>query len=246
MLKDKVAIVTGGAGGIGQCIVRKLAEEGAIVVIHYNSSAKGAEELKGLLEGEGLRVALCQCDIRDNKAVEKMTKDVHEKYGKIDILVNNAGVALDARIQKMPEQYFDDTMAINVKGVWNATQHVVPIMLEQEAGSIINISSVAGTQGNIGQSGYATSKAAVIGLTKTVARETASKGVRVNAVAPGVIEVGMSAQIPEKLMDRLIPSIPLGRAGKGEEIAATVAFLAGEGAGYITGQVIEVNGGMHM
>lgn len=246
MLKDKVAIVTGGSGGIGQCIVKKLAGEGAIVVIHYNNSPKAAEDLKAELDKEGLRTEIYQCDIRDNKVVEKMITDVHERYGKIDILVNNAGVALDARIHKMPEQYFDDTMAINVKGVWNTSQHVVPFMMEQGSGSIINISSVAGTQGNIGQSGYATSKAAVIGLTKTVALETASKGVRVNAVAPGVIEVGMSAQIPEKLMQRLIPSIPLGRPGKGEEIAATVAFLADDGAGYITGQVIEVNGGMHM
>lgn len=246
MLKNKIAIVTGGAGGIGQCIVRRLSDEGATVIIHYNKSHEKASELCQELVSNGREADIYQCDIRDNKKVEEMIKYVHEKYGKIDILVNNAGVALDARIHKMPEAYFDETMAVNVKGAWNGTQHVLPIMMEQGSGAIINISSVAGTRGNIGQSGYASSKAAVIGMTKTIAREGAAKGVRANAVAPGYIEVGMSEQIPDKLKDMLIDEIPLGRPGKGKEIAAAVAFLASEDAGYITGQVIEVNGGMNM
>lgn len=246
MLKGKTAIVTGGSGGIGRCIVERLAAEGANVIIHCNHAADKAEELMAKLKAEGKNAEVVQCDIRDNKAVGEMIKAVCEKYGGVDILVNNAGIAMDARIHKMPESYFDDTMAVNVKGTWNTMQYAVPVMMEQGSGSIVNISSVSGTSGNIGQSAYSASKAAVIGMTKTVAKETASKGVRVNAIAPGFIGVGMSAQMSEKLQDMVIKQIPMARAGKGEEIASVVAFLASEDAGYITGQTIEVNGGMNM
>lgn len=246
MLKGKVALVTGGARGIGKCIVKELAAQGAILAINYNKSEELAKELKAELIAEGKEAEIFHCDVRYNDKVKEMIEAVVEKFGKIDILVNNAGVALDARIHKMPEEYFDETMAVNVKGVWNTMQHAAPLMMEAGAGSIINIASVAGTRGNIGQSAYASSKAAVIGMTKTVAREASPKGVRVNAIAPGVIEVGMSEQIPEKLINMLMNEIPMHRPGKGEEIAATAAFLASEGAGYITGQVIEVNGGMNM
>ena len=185
MLKGKVALVTGGARGIGKCIVKELAAQGAVLAINYNKSEELAKELKAELAAQGVEVEIFQCDVRYNDKVKEMIDAVVEKFGKLDILVNNAGVALDARIHKMPEQYFDDTMAINVKGVWNTMQHTAPLMMEQGSGSIINISSVAGTRGNIGQSAYSSSKAAVIGMTKTVARETSPKGVRVNAVAPG-------------------------------------------------------------
>lgn len=247
MLKNKVALVTGASGGIGKCIARELAAEGAAVAVHYNTSEDSARALCEELRAGGTECEMFQCDIRSNGDVREMIEKVVERFGRIDILVNNAGVALDARIHKMPEEYYDTTMAVNVKGTWNTMQYAAPLMMEQGSGAIVNISSVAGTRGNIGQSAYASSKAAVIGMTKTLARETAAKGVRVNAVAPGYIEVGMSEQIPDKLKAMLINEIPQGRPGKGSEVAGAVAFLCSdEKAGYITGQVLEVNGGMNM
>ncbi len=245
-LIGKTALVTGASGGIGKYIAEELALRGAKVALHYNSSEKAAEAIRDQIRANGGEAEIFCCDIRSNSAVRDMIKEIEEAFGGIDILVNNAGVALDARIHKMPEEYFDNTMAINVKGTWNTMQHVLPMMMEKKEGAIINISSVSGIAGNIGQSAYSGSKAAVIGMTKTVAKEAAAYGIRVNAVAPGFIEVGMSSQISDKLREMLVQQIPMKRQGKGEEVAKTVAFLASEDAGYITGQVIEVNGGMNM
>lgn len=245
-LIGKTALVTGASGGIGKYIAEELALRGAKVALHYNSSEKAAEAIRNQIRANGGEAEIFCCDIRSNSAVRDMIKEIEEAFGGIDILVNNAGVALDARIHKMPEEYFDNTMAINVKGTWNTMQHVLPMMMEKREGAIINISSVSGIAGNIGQSAYSGSKAAVIGMTKTVAKEAAAYGIRVNAVAPGFIEVGMSSQISDKLREMLVQQIPMKRQGKGEEVAKTVAFLASEDAGYITGQVIEVNGGMNM
>lgn len=245
-LIGKTALVTGASGGIGKYIAEELALRGAKVALHYNSSEKAAEAIKNQIRANGGEAEIFCCDIRSNSAVRDMIKEIEEAFGGIDILVNNAGVALDARIHKMPEEYFDNTMAINVKGTWNTMQHVLPMMMEKKEGAIINISSVSGIAGNIGQSAYSGSKAAVIGMTKTVAKEAAAYGIRVNAVAPGFIEAGMSSQISDKLREMLVQQIPMKRQGKGEEVAKTVAFLASDDAGYITGQVIEVNGGMNM
>lgn len=245
-LIGKTALVTGASGGIGKYIAEELALRGAKVALHYNSSEKAAEAIRNQIRANGGEAEIFCCDIRSNSAVRDMIKEIEEAFGGIDILVNNAGVALDARIHKMPEEYFDNTMAINVKGTWNTMQHVLPMMMEKKEGTIINISSVSGIAGNIGQSAYSGSKAAVIGMTKTVAKEAAAYGIRVNAVAPGFIEVGMSSQISDKLREMLVQQIPMKRQGKGEEVAKTVAFLASDDAGYITGQVIEVNGGMNM
>lgn len=245
-LIGKTALVTGASGGIGKYIAEELALRGAKVALHYNSSEKAAEAIRDQIRANGGEAEIFCCDIRLNSAVRDMIKEIEEAFGGIDILVNNAGVALDARIHKMPEEYFDNTMAINVKGTWNTMQHVLPMMMEKKEGAIINISSVSGIAGNIGQSAYSGSKAAVIGMTKTVAKEAAAYGIRVNAVAPGFIEVGMSSQISDKLREMLVQQIPMKRQGKGEEVAKTVAFLASDDAGYITGQVIEVNGGMNM
>lgn len=245
-LIGKTALVTGASGGIGKYIAEELALRGAKVAIHYNSSEKAAEAIRNQIRANGGEAEIFCCDIRSNSAVRDMIKEIEEAFGGIDILVNNAGVALDARIHKMPEEYFDNTMAINVKGTWNTMQNVLPMMMEKKEGAIINISSVSGIAGNIGQSAYSGSKAAVIGMTKTVAKEAAAYGIRVNAVAPGFIEVGMSSQISDKLREMLVQQIPMKRQGKGEEVAKTVAFLASDDAGYITGQVIEVNGGMNM
>lgn len=245
-LIGKTALVTGASGGIGKYIAEELALRGAKVALHYNSSEKAAEAIRNQIRANGGEAEIFCCDIRSNSAVRDMIKEIEEAFGGIDILVNNAGIALDARIHKMPEEYFDNTMAINVKGTWNTMQHVLPMMMEKKEGAIINISSVSGIAGNIGQSAYSGSKAAVIGMTKTVAKEAAAYGIRVNAVAPGFIEVGMSSQISDKLREMLVQQIPMKRQGKGEEVAKTVAFLASDDAGYITGQVIEVNGGMNM
>lgn len=245
-LIGKTALVTGASGGIGKYIAEELALRGAKVALHYNSSEKAAEAIRNQIRANGGEAEIFCCDIRSNSAVRDMIKEIEEAFGGIDILVNNAGVALDARIHKMPEEYFDNTIAINVKGTWNTMQHVLPMMMEKKEGAIINISSVSGIAGNIGQSAYSGSKAAVIGMTKTVAKEAAAYGIRVNAVAPGFIEVGMSSQISDKLREMLVQQIPMKRQGKGEEVAKTVAFLASDDAGYITGQVIEVNGGMNM
>ncbi|MBE5036096.1 3-oxoacyl-ACP reductase family protein [Gallibacter intestinalis] len=245
-LIGKTALVTGASGGIGKYIAEELALRGAKVALHYNSSEKAAEAIRNQIRANGGEAEIFCCDIRSNSAVRDMIKEIEEAFGGIDILVNNAGVALDARIHKMPEEYFDNTMAINVKGTWNTMQHVLPMMMEKKEGAIINISSVSGIAGNIGQSAYSGSKAAVIGMTKTVAKEAAAYSIRVNAVAPGFIEVGMSSQISDKLREMLVQQIPMKRQGKGEEVAKTVAFLASDDAGYITGQVIEVNGGMNM
>ncbi len=247
MLKGRVALVTGASGGIGACIVKELAKNGISVAIHYNSSKQKADELVSEIKALGdVSAKSYKCDIRDNAKVKDMIDEIVKDFGKIDFVVNNAGVALDAQIIKMPETYFDDTIAINVKGTWNTIKHALPYMIEQGSGSIVNISSIAGVIGNFGQSAYATSKAAVLGMTKTVAKETATKGIRVNAVAPGFIEVGMSAQIPDKLREKLVMQIPMQRQGKGEEIAKAVLFLLSDAASYITGQTLEVNGGMNM
>lgn len=246
MFKGKTVLVTGASGGIGKCIAKKFATEGANVAVHYNSNETSAKAIKADIEDAGGVCEIFQCDIRDNGQVKDMIDKIIDKFGRLDVLVNNAGVALDARIHKMPEEYFDKVMAINVKGTWNATQHAIVHMREQESGAIVNISSISGMRGNIGQSAYASSKAAVVAMAKTVAREAASKGIRVNAVAPGYVEVGMSEQIPDKLREKLVTEIPMGRTGKGEEIADAVLFLASNRASYITGQVLEVNGGWNM
>ena len=246
MFKGKTVLVTGASGGIGKCIAKKFAEEGAKVAIHYNSNQVSAKAVKADIEAAGGVCEIFQCDIRNNEQVKDMLGKVVETLGGLDVLVNNAGVAMDARIHKMPEDYFDKTIAINVKGTWNATQHAVSYMRENGGGAIVNVSSISGVRGNIGQSAYSSSKAAVIAMAKTVAREGADKGIRVNAVAPGYVEVGMSEQIPDKLKDMLLSEIPMGRTGKGEEIADAVLFLASDRASYITGQVLEVNGGWNM
>ena len=224
-LIGKTALVTGASGGIGKYIAEELALRGAKVALHYNSSEKAAEAIRNQIRANGGEAEIFCCDIRSNSAVRDMIKEIEEAFGGIDIL---------------------NTMAINVKGTWNTMQHVLPMMMEKKEGAIINISSVSGIAGNIGQSAYSGSKAAVIGMTKTVAKEAAAYGIRVNAVAPGFIEVGMSSQISDKLREMLVQQIPMKRQGKGEEVAKTVAFLASDDAGYITGQVIEVNGGMNM
>lgn len=246
MLEGKIAVVTGASRGIGKAIAVKLASLGAMVVINYNGSAVKAEEVKAEIEGNGGKAAVVQCNVSDYAACEAFIGEVIKTYGRIDILVNNAGIIKDGLLMKMSEEDFDRVINVNLKGTFNCVRHATRQMLKQRAGRIINLSSVVGVTGNAGQVNYAASKAGVIGLTKSTAREVASRGITVNAVAPGFIETDMTDVLSDKVKEASVAQIPLGHFGKTEDVANTVAFLASDDAGYITGQVIHVDGGMVM
>lgn len=246
MLENKVALVTGASRGIGREIAMTLAKEGASVIINYNGSRERAEEVKNSIESEGGKAFLYPCDVSDFQSCETMAKDIVKTHGRLDILVNNAGITRDNLIMKMKEEDFDAVLNVNLKGTFNTIRHFSRQMLKQKSGKIINISSVSGILGNAGQANYAASKAGVIGLTKTMARELCSRGITVNAVAPGFVETEMTEVLSEDIKEAACKQIPLGRFGKPSEIAAMVAFLASEKADYITGQVISVDGGMNI
>jgi 3-oxoacyl-[acyl-carrier protein] reductase len=237
-LKDKVAVVTGGARGIGRCICELFADEGAKVIALDISDI--FYEKDGV---EGYKADLCS-----SSEIEIFVDYVVKKYGKIDVLVNNAGITKDALIEKMTEDMWDAVMNVNLKSVFNLTKHTLPSMKENKSGSIINISSVVGEYGNVGQSNYAASKAGIIGLTKTWAKEFSRKGeaIRVNAVAPGYANTEMMATVPEKVLDSIREKTMLKRLGEPVEIAYAVLFLACSESSYITGQVISVNGGLRL
>lgn len=244
MLSGKVALVTGGARGIGSAISKKLASQGATVVVNYSGSREKAEALVQEIHSAGGEAESMQCDVSDFASCEALSKAVLEKYGRLDILVNNAGITRDGLVMRMSEDDYDAVLDTNLKGAFNMIRHFSKTFLKQREGRIINISSVSGVLGNAGQVNYSASKAGMIGLTKSVARELASRGVCVNAVAPGFIATDMTEKMPESVRDGLKERIPLGRIGSPEDVAEAVAFLAGEQAGYITGQVICVDGGM--
>ncbi|MDZ4993205.1 3-oxoacyl-[acyl-carrier-protein] reductase [Clostridium perfringens] len=246
MLKDKVAVVTGGTRGIGRAIVLKLADEGANIVINYRNSDKEAEELKAILEEKGVKVLTVKCDISNFEDSKKLIDKCKEEFGQIDILVNNAGITKDTLIMRMKEEDFDSVIDVNLKGTFNCAKHASAIMLKQRFGKIINMTSVVGITGNAGQSNYAASKAGVIGLTKSLARELGSRGITVNAVAPGFINTDMTSVLSDKVKEEAIKNIPLKKLGNPEDIANLVGFLASDSANYITGQVINVDGGMVM
>lgn len=246
MLKDKVAIVTGGTRGIGRAIALKLADKGANIVINYRNSDKEAEELKSILEGKGVKVLTVKCDISNFEDSKDLMDKCKEVFGKIDILVNNAGITKDTLIMRMKEEDFDNVIDVNLKGTFNCAKHASAIMLKQRFGKIINMTSVVGIAGNAGQVNYAASKAGVIGLTKSLAKELGSRGITVNAVAPGFINTDMTASLSEKVKEEASKNIPLKRLGDPEDVANLVGFLASDAANYITGQVINVDGGMVM
>lgn len=246
MLEGKVAVVTGASRGIGRAIAVKLASMGAFVVINYNGSEERAREVKQEIEAENGAAAICQCDVSDYGQCETFIQNVIKEYGHIDILVNNAGVTRDGLLMKMTEEDFDRVVDTNLKGAFNTIRFASRQMLKQKSGRIINMSSVVGVTGNAGQANYAASKAGIIGLTKAAARELASRGITVNAIAPGFIETDMTSVLPEKVREASVAQIPLGGFGKPGQVAAATAFLASEDAGYITGQVLHVDGGMVM
>ena len=246
MLENKVALVTGAGRGIGRAIAIALAKEGAEVVVNYNGSEERAKEVKQTIEENGGKASIYKCNVSDFEACEAMIRDIVKEHGRLDILVNNAGITKDGLIMKMKEEDFDSVLNVNLKGTFNTIRHSARQMLRQKSGKIINISSVSGILGNAGQANYAASKAGVIGLTKTMARELGSRGITVNAIAPGFVDTEMTGVLSEEIRENACKQIILGRFGKPEDIANTAVFLASDKADYITGQVISVDGGMNV
>lgn len=246
MLDGKVAVVTGAGRGIGRAIAIRLAEEGASVIVNYNGSEAKALEVVNAIEEKGGKAEAIQCNVSEYESAGAFLDGVIKKYGKLDILVNNAGITRDNLLMKMSEEDFDAVINTNLKGVFNCMKHVARQMIKQKGGRIINISSVSGVLGNAGQANYCAAKAGVIGITKSFAREVASRGITVNAVAPGFIQTDMTDVLPEAARSAAQEQIPMKKFGTAEDIAEAVSFLASEKTGYITGQVISVDGGMAM
>ncbi|KEI84291.1 3-oxoacyl-[acyl-carrier-protein] reductase [Clostridium botulinum] len=243
-LEGRTAIVTGASRGIGRAIAKKLASMGANLVLNYRSSAKEIDTLLEEIEEFGIETLVIQGDVSSFEDSKKIADEAKNKFGTIDILVNNAGITKDSLILRMAEEDFDKVISVNLKGVYNCSKHIAPIMLKQRSGKIINISSVVGVAGNAGQCNYAAAKAGVIGITKSLAKELGSRGITVNAVAPGYIRTDMTDALPEKVKKSIEDLLPLKRLGTPEDVAETVGFLASDKAAYITGQVIHVDGGM--
>ena len=244
MSERKAAIVTGASRGIGRAAAVRLAKMGMNIVFTYNSGMAAAEETKALCEAEGAKVLAVQADVSSSESCDQLVEQTMEAFGRVDVLVNNAGITRDGLIIRMSDEQFDQVIDTNLKGAFYMMRAVSKQMMKQRSGRIINISSVVGVMGNAGQVNYAASKAGVIGMTKSLARELASRKVTVNAIAPGMIETDMTAVMSEKAKEAMKAAIPVGEMGKPEDIAGTVEFLAGEDGRYITGQVICVDGGM--
>ena len=246
MAEKKVAVVTGASRGIGRAIALELGRRGNFVVVNYNGSAEKAEAVKQEIEAAGGEACAMQCDVSDYGACEAFMKDIIKEYKRIDILVNNAGVTRDGLLMQMKVEDFDTVVDTNLKGAFHTIRFAARQMLKQRSGRIINLSSVVGLRGNGGQVNYSASKAGIIGLTKSAAKELASRGITVNAIAPGFIETEMTAVLPEETKAATLKEIPLQKFGKPEDVAQAAAFLASEEAAYITGQVLCVDGGMAM
>src|SRR5215467_11144440 len=244
-LDGQTAIVTGAGRGIGRAIASELAATGANIVINYVTSADAANELAKEIREIGPQALLVHADITDYDQVTNMVKETVDTFGKIDILVNNAGITRDKTLKNMTKQHWDDVIHVNLSGLFNCTQQVLPFMLDRKYGRIVSISSFVALAGNIGQSNYATSKAGIIGFTKSVALEVARYGVTVNAVCPGFTETDMLMEVPDKIRERILEKIPMGRFGQPEEIASCVRYIVTEGD-YMTGQAISINGGVYV
>ncbi len=243
---NKTAVVTGGSRGIGRAVCLELAKGGANVVLCYAGNASAAQETVSACEALGAKAMAVQCDVADSAQVKAMMDAALAAFGRVDILVNNAGITRDGLLMTMKEEDFDAVTATNLKGTFLCMKAVARQMMRQRSGRIVNLSSVVGLRGNAGQVNYAASKAGVVGMTKSLAKELASRGVTVNAVAPGFIETDMTAAMPEAAKTATQAAIPMGRLGAAEDVARAVVFLASDEAGYITGQVLAVDGGMSM
>ena len=246
LLDGKVAIVTGASRGIGRSVAISLAKAGAKVVINYAGNTAAAEEVKAIIEAAGGQGLLVQADVANEDAVAAMVKQTVDAFGRIDILVNNAGITRDNLLMRMKEGDWDDVMNTNLKGIFMCTKAISRVMMKQKYGKIINMTSVVGLTGNAGQSNYAAAKAGVIGFTKSMAKELASRGITVNAIAPGFINTDMTSVLSNQIKDELITKIPLGRLGSTEDVAAAVLFLVSDSANYVTGQTLNIDGGMVM
>ena len=245
-LQGKCALVTGGSRGIGRAVCLELARQGARVAVNYAGNAAAAEETVKACEALGAEAFAIQADVADAAACEAMVKEVLTRFGRLDILVNNAGVTRDGLMPMMKEADWDAVLDTNLKGAFHCMKAVYRPMMKQKYGRIVNLSSIVGLRGNAGQANYAASKAGLIGLTKSMAKELAGRNVTVNAVAPGFIDTDMTAVLPDKAKEAILASIPMARLGAAEDVANAVAFLASDEAGYITGQVLAVDGGMSM
>jgi 3-oxoacyl-[acyl-carrier protein] reductase len=243
----RVVVITGGSRGIGRAAALRFAREGArIVIAHYDPDESAAQETLHRLAELGVPSEAHKVNVASHGEVDAFFKDVLSRLGRVDVLVNNAGIVKDTLLMRMSEQDWDLVLGVNLKGVFNCTQAVIRAMVKQRGGRIVSISSVTGQMGNAGQANYAASKAGIMGFTKTVAREVAGRGITANVVAPGFIDTEMTASLPEKVREGFLLQIPMARMGKPEDVAEAVFWLCSEGASYITGQVIHVNGGLYM
>ena len=245
-MNGKIALVTGGSRGIGRAIAMKLAQDGCDVAILYAGRREAADETVALLEQAGSRALAIQCNVADDAAAEAAVKEVEAQLGPIAVLVNNAGIVRDGLAMRMSSEDFRAVLDVNLTGAFHMIRACLPLFIRRRAGSIVNITSVSGMMGNPGQANYASSKAGLIGLTKTIAREVASRGITVNAVAPGFIQTDMTAGMNEAALQKGLSAVPMGRIGKPEDVANAVSFLASDAASYITGCVLKVDGGMYI
>lgn len=245
-LDGKTAVVTGASRGIGRAIALQLASEGANVVVNFSGSEQKAQQVVEEITSLGVKAIAVQANVSDSESVQNLMNAALEQFGSIDILVNNAGITRDNLIMRMKEEEWDDVINTNLKGVFLCTKAVTRQMMKQRSGRIINITSIVGVMGNAGQANYVAAKAGVIGLTKTTARELASRNILVNAIAPGFITTEMTDALPEEIKSSMLAQIPLGSLGEPEHIAKAVVFLASEDSNYMTGQTLHIDGGMHM
>jgi 3-oxoacyl-[acyl-carrier protein] reductase len=246
MLKGKCAVITGASRGIGKCIATKFAKEGANVVINYRNNEEEALKVKQELEDLGSQVLVVKADVSELEQAENLIKEAKKEFGRVDILVNNAGITKDNLIIRMKEEDFDSVIKTNLKGAFNCLKAVTPIMLKQKYGKIVNMASVVGVVGNPGQVNYCASKAGLIGMTKSLAKEVGSRNITVNAIAPGFIDTDMTKILSDDQKKKILSQIPLNKFGNVEDIANVALFLGSENSNYITGQVIHVDGGMAM
>ena len=244
--ENKIVLVTGAGRGIGASIAKRFASEGAEVIVNYSGNDEAAQKTVDEITATGGQAQKYKCSVNDSESVKVMIDEIIKEFGRIDILVNNAGITKDVLMLRITDEDFDIVIDVNLKGTFNCTKYVSKYMLKQKSGKIINISSVVGLSGNAGQVNYSASKAGIIGITKSAAKELSSRGITVNAVAPGYVDTDMTKVLSDNIRNEILKNIPLQRMGNVEDISNCVAFLASEDASYITGQVISVDGGMHI